>query len=118
MPHPDYKDHRLWLEAMDVVHEAYALASRVRPVAPLLARHLRRAAVAVPANLAEALLPDGGRPRSECVALARGALAEIERQTLLLPEDFAAEGDALAARSRKLYHEISRAAELGEEQFS
>jgi four helix bundle protein len=115
MPHAAYKDHRLWLQAMGVVHQAYALAARARSEAPLVARHIRRAAVAVPANLAEALLPEGGRPRTESVAMARGALAEIERQTLLLPEAFAAEGDTLARQARKLYHEISRASELVEE---
>lgn len=118
MPHAAYKDHRLWLQAMEVVHQAYALAARVRPAAPLASRHLRRAAVAVPANLAEALLPQTDRPREESISLARGALAEIERQTLSLPEEFAAEGDALAANSRKLYHEIVRDSELQEEPFS
>lgn len=118
MAHPSYKDHRLWLHAMRVVHQAYSLAARVLPAAPLLARHLRRAAVAVPANLAEALLPESEKPRADSVALARGALAEIERQTLLLPEDYAAEGDALAVQARKLYHEISRDTDLSEEQFT
>ena len=118
MPHAAYKDHRLWQQAMGVVHQAYALAARARPGAPVIARHIRRAAVAVPANLAEALLPEAERPRAESVGMARGALAEIERQTLLLPEELAAEGGALAREARKLDHEISRDAGLSAEPFS
>ena len=76
---PDYKSHPLWNEAISLTHAAYDLAERVRPSDPITARHLRRAAVAIPAHVAEALSGDADA-RREHVLTARGALAEVTRQ--------------------------------------
>jgi len=115
--HPAYKDHPLWREAIALVEAAYALAERAKAGSPLVARHLRKAAVAVPANIAEALVENPDKPPADSRAMARGALAEVERQTLFLPADLAAEGDALAGRARKMYREMSEELET-EETFS
>jgi hypothetical protein len=76
---PDYKSHPLWNEAIALTHAAYALADRVRPSDPVTARHLRKAAVAIPAHVAGALTSDEDA-RREHVLTARGALAEVSRQ--------------------------------------
>ena len=76
---PAYKDHPLWIEAMALTHAAYELAERVRPADPGTARHLRRAAVAIPAHVAGALSSDDDA-RREHVTTALGALAEVARQ--------------------------------------
>jgi four helix bundle protein len=76
---PDYKKHPLWNEAISLTHAAYALAERVHPSDPITARHLRRAAVAIPAHVAGALTGDA-EARRDHVLTARGALAEVSRQ--------------------------------------
>lgn len=76
---PDYKSHPLWSEAISLTHAAYDLAERVRPSDPVTARHLRRAAVAIPAHVAGALNSEE-ETRREHILTARGALAEIARQ--------------------------------------
>jgi four helix bundle protein len=76
---PAYKEHPLWIEAMALTHAAYELAERVRPQDPGTARHLRRAAVAIPAHVAGALSSDDDA-RREHVTTALGALAEVSRQ--------------------------------------
>jgi four helix bundle protein len=115
--HPAYKDHPLWKEAIALVEAAYALAEASKAAAPVVARHLRKVAVSVPANIAEALVENPDKPPTESRALARGALAEIERQTLFLPDEFAEAADALAARARKMYREMTKELET-EETFS
>ena len=108
MPHPSYKDHPLWKEAIDLVTEAYALAEKARDAAPLVSRHLRKAAVAVPANIAESLDEERGDKRQESHLRARGALAEIERQTQKLPEELGTEGEELAEHARGLFWKMGR----------
>jgi four helix bundle protein len=76
---PAYKEHPLWNEAMALTHAAYELAERVRPEDPTTARHLRRAAVAIPAHLAGALSSDDDARRDH-VTTALSALAEVSRQ--------------------------------------
>ena len=89
---PDYKSHPLWNEAISLTHAAYDLAERVRPSDPTTARHLRRAAVAIPAHVAGALTADD-EARRDHVLTARGALAEISRQA----ERAEASGESAAA---------------------
>ena len=76
---PEYKSHPLWNEAMAVTQAAYALAEVVRPADPMVARHLRKAAVAIPAHVAGALTSEG-EARRDHVLTARGALSEVSRQ--------------------------------------
>ncbi|MDQ5857854.1 MAG: hypothetical protein M3542_06205 [Acidobacteriota bacterium] len=95
---PEYKSHPLWNEAMAVTQAAYALAERVRPAEPLIARHLRKAAVAIPAHVAGALTSDG-EARRDHVLTARGALSEVSRQAGRA--ETAGEIDAAAALARR-----------------
>lgn len=108
VPHPPYKDHPLWIESMALVEAAYALAEAAKPEAPLVARHLRKVVVVIPSTIADALADEPEREIAEDRARVLGALAEIERQTLALPAELAEAGDALAARARKLYREVTK----------
>ncbi|HEV8609603.1 MAG TPA: four helix bundle protein [Thermoanaerobaculia bacterium] len=107
---PNYKSHPLWNEAISLTHAAYDLAERVRPSDPITARHLRRAAVAIPAHVAGALTGDEDARRDH-VLTARGALAEVSRQAGRAE----AAGDAAAELARRA-SELDRAVsfELGE----
>jgi hypothetical protein len=62
--------------------------------------------VAVPANIAESLDQERGDERSESHLRARGALAEIERQTQMLPDNLSGPGEELAARARRLFWQM------------
>ena len=93
---------------MALVEAAYALAEAAKPDAPLVARHLRKVSVAIPSSIADALADEPEHEVIEDRTRALGALAEIERQTLALPDALVGDGDALAARARKLYREVSR----------
>ena len=108
MPHPAYKDHPLWLEAMGLVEAAYALSDQAKSTTPTVARHLRKVVVTVPSSLADALADEPEREIEDDRRRALGALAEIERQTLFLSPDLAVQGDALARRARGLYREVER----------
>ncbi len=95
---PAYKSHPLWNEAMAVTQAAYALAERLRPADPMIARHLRKAAVAIPAHVAGALTSDGDARRDH-VLTARGALSEVSRQAGRA--ETTGETDAAAALARR-----------------
>jgi hypothetical protein len=73
---PEYKQHPLWSRAMGLARDAYACAGDLRERDEKGARALRRAAVAVPAHVANALSASGTR-RSEEALAARTALAEV-----------------------------------------
>jgi hypothetical protein len=111
-PRPEYKSHPLWNEAMAVTQAAYALAERVRPADPLIARHLRKAGVAIPAHVAGALTSEG-EARRDHVLTARGALSEVSRQSERV--ETAGDIEAAAALARRAV-ELDRAVhfELGE----
>jgi hypothetical protein len=102
---------------MALVEAAYALAEAAKSEAPLVARHLRKVSVAIPSSIADALADEPEREVIEDRTRALGALAEIERQTLALPDALAGAGDALAARARKLYREVGKVLAV-EERFS
>lgn len=109
MDHPEYKDNPLWVAAMDLVHRAYELAQQVAAETPLIARHLRRAAVTAPSSIAEALEPAAGSSIPESAARARGALAEVERQSRGVRGPHAAAARDLAAKARRLDAQVERA---------
>ncbi len=65
---------------MSLTREGYALAERLRQEDPALARRMKKAAVAVPAQVAGALGADAGAPeRRDHLAEARGALVDLVR---------------------------------------
>ena len=82
---PDYKSHPLWTEAMALAKAAYAVAEEVADREPEEARLLRKAAVAVPARLAEALSADEPISRASDTSEARAALDEVATRAGRLP---------------------------------
>jgi hypothetical protein len=108
MERPGYKTHPLWTAAMELVHRAYALAQQVRAETPLVARHLRRAAVTAPSSIAGALEPAAGSSIAESAARARGALAEIERQSRGVHGAHAVAARDLASEARRLDAQVER----------
>lgn len=79
MPIRSYRDLIVWQEAMRLVTECYRLAIRLPPVERFgLAAQIRRAAVSVPANIAEG---HGRRGRAEYLhhlSIAAGSLRELQ----------------------------------------
>ena len=106
-PARHYRELAVWQKAMDLVIEAYRLASQLpRVELYALASQVRRAAVSVPANVAEG----NGRHRGEYahhVSIARGSLLELETLLhLAVRLDYLE--DANVRRAWALCDEVSR----------
>lgn len=73
-----YRDLRVWQIGIDLVEHVYALSRRF-PASETygLASQLQRAAVSVPANIAEGNAREHMREYSHHVSIARGSLAEF-----------------------------------------
>jgi four helix bundle protein len=104
---PDYKLHPLWNEAMELAHEAYAVAEELRGRDPEAARLLRRAAVSVPAHLAGALSAAVSFARAADASDARAALAEVAARAEGLPTR-GGRSRALLQRARELERSVER----------
>jgi hypothetical protein len=74
---PAYKNHPLWIEAIALAHQTYAVADAVANRDPEEARRLRRLAVSVPALLAGALEAEHEPERAADVSEARAALRDL-----------------------------------------
>lgn len=78
-PARDYRDLRVWQAAMDLVECVYALAIVLPSEEKFaLSDQLRRAAVSIPANLAEGQARGHTREFLRYACMARGSLAELE----------------------------------------
>ena len=79
MPIRSYRDLIVWQKAMDMAVACYRLIERFpRDEKYGLALQLRRAAVSVPANIAEGRSRRGKREFARFLAIAYGSLAELE----------------------------------------
>lgn len=78
-----YRDLRVWQEAMSVAEQVYELSTRL-PKDELygLTSQMRRAAVSVPANVAEGYGRGGGHYKA-FLRVAQGSLKELETHLLL-----------------------------------
>jgi hypothetical protein len=104
---PDYKSHPLWTEAMALAKAAYAVAEEVAARDPEEARLLRRAAVTVPARLAEALSTDEDLARESDASDVRAALDEVAARAVRLPTRQGSSRE-LALRARALERSVVR----------
>ena len=103
-----YRETTVWQKAMSVAREVYRLV-------PLLPREetygmrsqITRAAVSVPANIAEGWTREGVREKAQFLAIAQGSLAETET-LLTLCEDLGWFPRLETARLRGLLDEVSR----------
>ena len=78
-----YRDLVAWQKAMDLVEQVYRVSkSWPREEQYGLTNQARRAAVSVPANIAEGQGRTGNRELAHHLSIAQGSLAELE--TLLL----------------------------------
>lgn len=82
-----FRDLLVWRQGMEVTKVCYALTRRLPPEERYgLAMQIRRAAVSIPANIAEG---NGRRTRRDYVNflhIAQGSLRELETYLLLLDE--------------------------------
>src|SRR6185369_3222986 len=91
-----------WSKALDLTVECYVVKSFPRDEIFGLTSQIRRAAVSVPANIAEGHARDSLREYLRYLTIARGSLAEIEthlRIAIRLGYLAAERGEALLARS-------------------
>lgn len=83
-PIESYRDLIVWQKTMDLVVATYRIASRLPPNERFgLASQMRRAAVSIPANIAEG---HGRRHRGDylhSLSIANGSLKELETHLLL-----------------------------------
>jgi four helix bundle protein len=80
---PRYRELIVWQRAMEMVTSAYALARQLpEEERYALASQIRRAAVSVPANIAEGQARQYRREFVQALMIARGSLAELD--TLLV----------------------------------
>ena len=84
MPIESYRDLRVWREAMDLVEVCYRLTAQFpRDEIYGLVSQIRRAATAIPANIAEGC---GRDPTGSCIRffkISRGSLKEHEAHILV-----------------------------------
>jgi len=74
----DYRDLKVWQQAMTLVSVAYRLVQRLPKQEQFaLADQIRRAVVSVPANIAEEQARQHTREFLQHLAIARGSLAEL-----------------------------------------
>jgi len=74
-----YRDLEVWRLGMDLVCEVYAITSRLPGDERFgLISQLQRAAVSVPANIAEGHARDSTKEFIRFISIAKGSVAEIE----------------------------------------
>jgi four helix bundle protein len=83
-PVKSYRDLKAWTKAMDLVVESYKIAAKL-PQKELygLANQIQRAAVSVPANIAEGHGRDHLGDYLHHLSIANGSLAELETHFMI-----------------------------------
>ena len=79
-----HEDLDVWKMSMEIAADVYRLTAELPPDEKYgLSMQLRRAAVSVPANIAEGAARESSRDFARFVAIARGSLAELDTELLL-----------------------------------
>ena len=82
-----YRELIVWRKSMDLAREIYALAPRLPKEETYGMRsQLTRAAVSVPANIAEGWTRESSKERAQFLSIAHGSLAEVETYLTLCEE--------------------------------
>jgi four helix bundle protein len=103
-----YRQSMVWSKAMDMVQEVYRFAPRLpREETYGLRSQLTRAAVSVPANIAEGWARESAKEKLQFLAIAQGSLAETET-LLTLCERLGWFPAADTIRVRRLAEEVGR----------
>jgi len=103
-----YRETVLWRKAMEAAREVYRLVPRLpREETYGMRSQITRAAVSVPANVAEGWTRETDRDKANFLAIAQGSLAETET-LLTLCEDLGWFPTTETATLRGLLDEVSR----------
>jgi four helix bundle protein len=103
-----YRELTVWRKAMDAAKEVYRLAPGLpREETYGMRSQLTRAAVSVPANIAEGWTRESPRDRAQFLAVAQGSLAESET-LLTLCEEIGWFAVADTVQLRSLQTEVSK----------
>lgn len=103
-----YRETILWQKAMEAAREVYRLIPRLPKEETYGMRsQITRAAVSVPANIAEGWTREASKEKAQFLAIAQGSLAELET-LLTLCEDLGWFPRDETARLRGLVDEVSR----------
>lgn len=103
-----YKDLTVWRKAMEAAREVYRLVPRLPKEETYGMRsQITRAAVSIPANIAEGWTRESVREKAQFLAVAQASLAETET-LLTLCEDLGWFPVAETERLRGLLDETSR----------
>lgn len=103
-----YRETTLWRKAMEVAHEVYRLAPRLpREETFGMRSQITRAALSIPANIAEGWTRETNKDKAQFLAIAQGSLAEVET-LLTLCEELGWFPTNETQRVRGLLDEVSR----------
>jgi len=103
-----YRETILWQKAMEVAREVYRLAPRLpREETYGMRSQITRAAISVPANIAEGWTRESSKDKAQFLAVAQGSLAEVET-LLTLCEDLDWFPTPETSRLRSMLDEVSR----------
>ena len=80
----DFRQLRVWQQAMDIVVETYALI-RTLPIEERfsLCDQMRRSAVSIPSNIAEGQSRNSSKEFIHFLSISRGSIAELQTQLIL-----------------------------------
>jgi len=103
-----YRETIVWQKAMEAAREVYRLVPRLPKEETYGMRsQITRAAVSIPANIAEGWTRESDKEKAQFLAIAQGSLAEAE--TLLTPcEQISWFPEAETTNLRGLLDEVSR----------
>jgi len=105
---PAYKDLIVWQKAMEAAREVYRLAPRLpREETYGMRSQITRAAVSIPANIAEGWARESEREKAHFLAIAQGSLAESET-LLTLCEQVGWFPEQETQKLRGLWDEVGR----------
>ena len=80
----DYKDLKIWRQAMDIVVEVYQLTSQFPKEEMFgLTSQMRRAAVSIASNISEGFARHSNREYKQFLYVSLGSCSELETQTLI-----------------------------------
>ncbi|MBE2238457.1 MAG: four helix bundle protein [Caldilineaceae bacterium] len=105
---PVYKDLIVWQKAMEAARELYRLAPRLpREETYGMRSQITRAAVSIPANIAEGWARESSKEKAQFLAIAHGSLAENET-LLTLCEQVGWFPEQETQKLRSLWDEVGR----------
>lgn len=98
-----YRDLRVWQQGIQIVKEVYRLVKKLpKEETYALSDQLRRAAVSIPANIAEGQAKQHTRDYRRHLTIAKGSLAEVDTLFVIAGELGYIQQDEIARMESKL----------------